>query len=75
VRLTRGPQRTASNSNVPRRAEALPVGQAWQGGRGADAADLARPRVAAVTLAVPVAAIFSAELKRVRIPVGVECWP
>lgn len=44
----------------------------WQGGR--DLADDPRPdpRIAAVTLAVPVAAIYSAEsLARVRVPVGV----
>lgn len=47
----------------------------WHGGRSpSDAAPDPRPdpRVAAVTLAVPVAAVFSAEsLARIRIPVGI----
>jgi len=70
--------RSARQANFERARDVpeafLPVElTAWQGGRGADAADpRPDPRVAAVTLAVPVAAIFSAEsLKRVRIPVGV----
>lgn len=48
---------------------------AWHGGRDTAAADAdprPDPRIAAVTLAVPVAAIFSAEsLARIAIPVGV----
>jgi predicted dienelactone hydrolase len=48
--------------------------KAWHGGRSPGDGDDPRPdpRIASVTLAVPVAAIFSAEsLQRIRVPVGV----